>query len=529
MLANRLKTALSSVEKAWNISKAVFNGGVYGQFSVAAQEATPTGIFFKPDGTKMYVLGSTGDDVNEYNLSTPWNITTASYLQNFSVAAQEAVPTGIFFKPDGTKMYVLGSIGDDVNEYNLSTPWNIATASYLQNFSVAAQEAVPTGIFFKPDGTKMYLTGTIGRNVNEYNLSTPWNIATASYLQVFSVAAQETNSQSVFFKPDGTKMYVLGIAGNDVNEYNLSTPWNIATASYLQNFSVITEDAVPRCIFFKPDGTKMYILGISRDIVNEYNLSIPWDVSTASWISPAQDYFNIFEQETNSQSVFFKPDGTKMYVLGIAGDDVNEYNLSTPWNIATASYLQVFSVAAQETFPTGIFFKPDGTKMYVLGNTGDDVNEYNLSTPWNIATASYLQVFSVAAQETFPTGIFFKPDGTKMYLTGTAGRDVNEYNLSTPWNIATASYLQVFSVAAQGTSPTDIFFKPDGTKMYVSFSSNIISEYNLSTAWDINTASYKQDFNVSFQLTAPQGIFFKPDGTKMYIIGSGGNIWAYSL
>jgi hypothetical protein len=57
----------------------------------------------------MYVIGSSGDDVNEYDLSTAWDISTASYLQNFSVGAQETTPSGIFFKPDGTKMYVIGS------------------------------------------------------------------------------------------------------------------------------------------------------------------------------------------------------------------------------------------------------------------------------------------------------------------------------------------------------------------------------------------------------------------------------------
>jgi DNA-binding beta-propeller fold protein YncE len=119
----------------------------------------------------MYVLGSGGDDVNEYNLSTAWNVSTASYLQNFSVFAQETFPNGIFFKPDGLKMYVTGSSGDDVNEYNLSTAWDISTASYLQNFSVSAQETLPSDIFFKPDGLKMYIIGTSGGNVNEYTLT----------------------------------------------------------------------------------------------------------------------------------------------------------------------------------------------------------------------------------------------------------------------------------------------------------------------------------------------------------------------
>jgi hypothetical protein len=93
----------------------------------------------------MYVIGLSGDDVNEYDLSTAWDVSTASYLQNFSVSAQESAPYGVFFKPDGLKMYIIGFLGDDVNEYDLSTAWDVSTASYLQNFSVAAQETSQLG------------------------------------------------------------------------------------------------------------------------------------------------------------------------------------------------------------------------------------------------------------------------------------------------------------------------------------------------------------------------------------------------
>jgi DNA-binding beta-propeller fold protein YncE len=160
------------------------------------------------------------------------------------------------------------------------------------------------------------------------------------------------------------------------------------------------------------------LLVLANDKVYGYTLSTAWDVSTAAWVTPTTEYFSVAAQETTPQGLFFKPDGTKMYVIGSAGDDVNEYDLSTAWDITTASYLQNFSVAAQETNPTGIFFKPDGTKMYVIGTAGDDVNEYDLSTAWDVSTSSYLQNFSVAAQETTPQGIFFKPDGTKMYVIG---------------------------------------------------------------------------------------------------------------
>ena len=257
-------------------------------FSVSAEDTDIRSIVFKPDGTKMYLVGRGQDEVNEYDLSTAWDISTASYVQNFSVADQETSPTGLFFKPDGTKMYVLGQSGRDVNEYDLSTAWDISTASYVQNFSVADQETSPTGLFFKPDGTKMYVIGEAGDDVNEYDLSTAWDISTASYVQNFSVSAQDTSPYGLFFKPDGTKMFVVGEAGDAVYEYTLTTAWDISTASYVQNFSVLAEDVNPRGLSFKSDGTKMYVVGASGRDINEYDTFLVGYQPDITWGSNIQ-------------------------------------------------------------------------------------------------------------------------------------------------------------------------------------------------------------------------------------------------
>ena len=497
---------------AWDVSTGLYTGK---SFSISAQETQPEGVFFKPDGTKMYVIGTAGVEVNEYDLSTAWDISSSSFLQNFSVSAQESSPQGVFFKPDGLKMYIVGASGDEVNEYDLSTAWDISTASFLQNFSVSAQEATSSGLFFKPDGLKMYVCGFSGQDVNEYDLSTAWDISTASFLQNFSVSAQDTIPRDVSFKSDGTKMYICGAAGVDLNEYDLSTAWDISTASFLQNFSVSSQGPAPHGFFFKPDGTAFYITDTTNDRVYQYSLG----------------GFSVSAQETRSQGLSFKSDGTKMYVIGRDYDNVNEYDLSTAWDISTASYLQSFSVAAQEAVPTGLFFKPDGAKMYITGTIGDRVYEYDLSTAWDVSTASFVRLLSINAQETGVAEVFFKTDGTKMYVSGSGSEAVNEYDLSTAWDISTASYLQNFSVAAQESNPHGLFFKPDGLKMYVVGSNgDDVNEYDLSTAWDVSSASFLQNFSVSAQDTVPQGGFFKDDGTQMFIVGEGtDSVYSYTL
>jgi len=495
---------------AWDVSTMYKTPKV---FSVAAQESTPQGLFFKPDGTKMYVIGNS-QTVTEYNLSTAWDVSSASYLQSFSVSAQETQPTGLFFKPDGTKMYVIGLTGYDVNEYDLSTAWDVSSASYQQNFSVAAQETQPSGIFFKPDGTKMYVIGYVGDDVNEYDLSTAWDVSSASYLQNFSVAAQETLPTDVSFKPDGTKMYVLGFAGADMNEYSLSTPWDISSASYVQNRFIGNS---PAGFFFKPDGGAFYAVDFGYDTVEQWTLG----------------GFSVFAQESSPTGIFFKPDGTKMYVIGLVGDKVNEYDLSTAWDLSSASYLQNFSVAAQELNPTGVFFKPDGTKMYVIGLSGDDVNEYDLSTPWDVTSASYQTSFSVVYQDNSPEGVFFSPDGANMYIIGVQWKRVTQYYPTTAWDVSTASRFSFdeFSVSAQELDPTGLFFKPDGTKMYVvGTTGDDVNEYDLSTPWDVTSASYLQNFNVEVQAPSVEDVFFKDDGTQMFILDlTDRRVYSYTL
>jgi hypothetical protein len=55
----------------------------------------------------------------------------------------------------------------------------------------------------------------------------------------------------------------------------------------------------------------------------------------------------------------------------------------------------LLSVSAQETQPDDVAFNTDGTKMFIVGRNGDDVNEYTLSTGFDVSTASFIDSFSV--------------------------------------------------------------------------------------------------------------------------------------
>ena len=504
------------------------------EFNIGDQETGSSDVFFKPDGTKFYIIGTTNKTVYQYSCSTAWNINTASYdNKSFNVTAQDGLPVGLFFKPDGTKFYMIGISTDAIYQYSCSTAWDVSTASYDNiSFSIVTQENDSRGVFFKPDGTQFYVVGVTNDTVYQYSCSTAWDISTASYIgKSFSVATQDGAPSALFFKSDGTKFYMLGNNNDTVYQYSCSTAWDVSTASYdSKSFSVTTQETSPTGLFFKDDGTKLYIIGQTSDNVLEYSLLTPWDISTAY-----AAYFYVGGQENIPGDIQFKPDGTKFYIIGTNTDTVYQYSCSTAWDISTASYIgKSFSVATQDGAPSALFFKSDGTKFYVVGNTSDNVYQYSCSTAWDVSTASYdSKSFSVTTQEINPQALFFKNDGTQFYIVGTTNDSVFQYACSTAWDISTSFYqFKSLSVATQDGAPSALFFKSDGTKFYVvGNTSDNVYQYSCSTAWDVSTASYdSKSFSVTTQEINPNGLFFKDDGTKFYIVGTTNDtVYQYSL
>lgn len=498
----------------WDISNLTFEGAQRIGIKKITEDSIPRDSFLKPDGTKLYVLGDTSDLILEYNLSTAWEISTASYYQQKDISSFAfGSKWSIYFSSDGTSMYIQGS-QDYIYQFALSTAWDISTATAVASLDISSRDLSSSGIAFNSSGTRLYFVGGQFDRAYQYNLSIAWDISTASFWTSADISAEEPNPYDLFIGDSGTKMYVVGVSGY-VYQYTLNTADLVSSKFYVQSLQVNTPAGSPYGIFFKPDGTEMYITGAS-DYIVKYNLSTAWDISTASLQLPTQ--FSVASQTTLPYGIHFKTNGTKMYIVG--SSTVYAYNLSTSWDVSTASYAnEQISVASSETSPTDVFFKPDGTKMYVVGWGSDVVLEYDLSTPWQVNSATLLQTLSISAQSSYSSGLFFKPDGTKMYVSDYFLDDIFSYNLSTAWDISTASFDYQLDISAQTPNAMELFFKPDGLIMFLVDQTNLnIVEYILNTAWDISTASYSQSVSISQATVSPYGLHFKDDGTKAYVV-----------
>lgn len=298
------------------------------------RDASPNGITFKPDGSKFYFIGATNDRVFEYNLTTPYDISTGIYSQNVSITARETNATGLQFNDSGNTMYIIGSTQDNIVQYALSTPWNVVTATYTASFNVSIYEGTSTGLSFAPDGSNVYFIGSGSDKIFQANLATPWDITTASYKQNLAIGTQETNSGDLFFKPDGTSLYLTGFTSDKVLQYNLSNAWDISTAVYVSNTFIGTFDVSPTMLAFSQLGDTVYFGGTNFDNVYQVSLSVPWDISTIDYSLPVGQPLYILNPQADTSS--YLVDNYKIDQLESLSEHVATFGL--------VSWLQYFKI-----------------------------------------------------------------------------------------------------------------------------------------------------------------------------------------
>jgi len=239
-----------------------------------------------------------------------------------------------------------------------------------------------------------------------------------------SVPGGETFPVGLAFKPDGTKMYIVGVNTGLVQQQTLSTAWDITSAGTATSMN--PDGTAPYNVFFKPDGTIMYVVVSSTSRVYQYTLSTAWDVTsagaaTAVWISSVDD--------SSMRAMAISDDGTKLFMLGATTDSVYQYTLTTPWDLtAVSSSTASFSVT-QDTVPTGLVIAANGNRMFISGNSTDDVYEYTLNTAWSIASVTYVQNYAFTSEANVED-VAFKTDGTMMFMLGAQSDAVHQFSLT---------------------------------------------------------------------------------------------------
>ena len=246
---------------------------------------------------------------------------------------------------------------------------------------------------------------------------------------------------AIAFNPSGTKMFVVGMSQNKIFEFDLTTGFDVSTATKNSNecsFIGLGDDVVD--INFNSDGTKLFLVdqhqGGNDETIEEFDLSTAYDVSSCTHV---EEHFK--GDFVGSVGIEFDSSGTKLFIYHTAGtDSIKQYSLSSPYNLSNPTLQKQSTGTSDKNFqtiesqPSGFTFSSDGSKMFITGKNKDKVQEFNLSTPFDLSSVSRTNGYDISGQIDAVGGVSFSADGLKMFVLDSdndaANKDVNEYDLT---------------------------------------------------------------------------------------------------
>ena len=299
-----------------------------------------SGIHFNDDGTKMFLLyqgGTHGDDhmyVNQYNLSTPYDISTGTYAGDSArcyLDYGDGTGSGtnriidLEFSSDGLKLFTVygsgGNVGgadlDGIYRFDLTSAYDISTCEFaqtttdldsddLQDGSLAGDRDGSTdaaqqkrnrsqGINFNEDGTKVFISykgteATSAGRILEYNLSTAYDVTTLTLNTNagIRIGTGSNNYMAMTFGLNGKRIFMVDHNSYTVTQITIGSSFDLSssTTDGTVNLHTLTSSNVtqPRGIAFSANGLKMFITvdsstgQRSTEDVFEYDLACPFNI-----------------------------------------------------------------------------------------------------------------------------------------------------------------------------------------------------------------------------------------------------------
>lgn len=239
-----------------------------------------SGTAWAESGDKLFVGDFDDNQVVAFDVENPFNLSNTSEVET---GALDRRPRGITFNDTGLKMFASDNQNDEIREFNLSAPWSLSTIENGRTLDLTGEGGntpVIESHDWKPDGTKLYVFDEGNEVVIQHNFSTGYDLGSKVGQVEEDINCGDCGGIEI--KPDGTRLFVTDQgAAVALREYEFGERFNAATL-VRENVDSKSLPGVPEDVVFKPDGSKFFISDGNNDVVREFVLSEPWNISTAT-------------------------------------------------------------------------------------------------------------------------------------------------------------------------------------------------------------------------------------------------------
>ena len=279
-------------------------------------------------------------------------------------------------------MYITGDAGNEIDEYDLGTAWDISTKTFVQ-VKTSVSNGNPGNIAFSSDGTTMILTsrGTTGR-IDQFTLSTAWDISTAGSPTAYdpnesplttstNIKGYITQLECAVFGNDGMSISLMDIYDTNTDRiitYPLRSAYDLTSILNGVLGSSKNGSDVPTDLKFNRDGTKCYVCDSNDRIIYQYSLTIPYIIGEGNKSFDGSRSLSGDISTNGLQGMAFDVNGECLYVMDQYADRIIQYNVSTAFDLTSTITLdKTFTLNDYDIAPGGLDISSIGHKLYFMG------------------------------------------------------------------------------------------------------------------------------------------------------------------
>jgi DNA-binding beta-propeller fold protein YncE len=234
-----------------------------------------------------------------------WDLTTATATYNYNLGFS---PYGLGFNSSGNIMYV--SLASYIKQYDLSTPWDLSTATYNWKQVNSGTTFVCDLYLFDSDKYIYTLTEISGiRYIIKFKFGTVGDITTITEDSKVSVDGIDIGANGFHIESDLSKVYITGSVSDKITKIEFNTNGDLSTLDFTNKQQVATGYAYSGGLYIGNSGQNLYIgRTIVSDRLYQRNMTTSHDLSTLGGT-----YTTLLVGQ-QIYGIMFKPDGTKMYL-----------------------------------------------------------------------------------------------------------------------------------------------------------------------------------------------------------------------
>jgi DNA-binding beta-propeller fold protein YncE len=346
---------------------------------------------------------------------------TLLWAKQFGVPEAIKVPASLVVSPTGSSVFVTGHGGGYITVgYDQATGAELWNAVYPGGFAVA--------VAVSPDGTRVFVTGKIYQSgsggVNFVTVA--YDAASAEQLWVASYdgpASRDDIPCCIAVSPDGSTVYVTGLT-----RANLSTDY--ATVAYaaetgaqvwLSRFDSQHGHAKdePVAMGVSPDGSKVFVTGTTRRHQpggtrrdTDYG-TVAYDARTGKTLWRNR-YDSPTHHNDNTEALAVSPDGS---TVAVAGDF---YTVLYDAQTGAERWGRIFREAG--SYPSAVAINPAGTRVFVTGGTITSGESFQFLTgAYDATTGDLVWLEEYGSPDHLvdtATSVAVSPDGTQVFVAG---------------------------------------------------------------------------------------------------------------